>query len=130
MSASLLPRPANADGAASTRNIILGAAAATAVILSTTHQRRPSGGTIVGHTDDGGLIYADGRVVYEGGDVLYTSNGDGAVCAWVGSYNPCSPHVVVFYPRYYRGHDHGHHYGWHKKHDRDDRGHEDRDEHR
>jgi hypothetical protein len=114
------PLPARADGAASTRNIILGAAAAVAAIVISNNARhaRIARDTVVGRTSDGGLVYGDGRVVYPNGDVLYTSNGDGRRCGYGGDDDEdrCGQYVTAYYPRGYRGdhHDgngrHGHHH--------------------
>jgi hypothetical protein len=114
------PLPARADGAASTRNIILGAAAVVAAIVISNNARhaRNARDTVVGRTSDGGLVYGDGRVVYPNGDVLYTSNGDGRRCGYGGDDNEerCGQYATAYYPRGYHGdgHDghgrHGHHH--------------------
>ncbi|MDQ2858389.1 MAG: hypothetical protein M3R53_07025 [Candidatus Eremiobacteraeota bacterium] len=138
--AASTPAPARADGAASTRNIVLGAAAAVAgiVIYNNIHHKQIAHNTIVGRTNDGGVVYADGRIVYPNGNVLYTSNGNGRVCSYVNGYGErCGAQPVAYHPaRTYanRGqnwdrdrdedHDRGHHYGQRKEHhghDRDDR---------
>jgi hypothetical protein len=113
-------QPAAADGAASTRNIILGAAALAAVIALSSNARhsRVSVNAVVGDTGDGGVVYGDGRVVYPSGDVLYVSNGDGRPCGWAYGLPSCY-RPVVYYPRSYRGH----------RHDRDDWRHENHHEH-
>lgn len=115
---ALVPRPALADGAASTRNIILGAAAIAAgvIIYNNVQHKRMAHDTVVGRTRDGGLVYADGRVVYPNGNVLYTSNGDGRVCNWYDSYNRCSGTPVVYRPAGRGDVDRGNHYGWYKHH--------------
>lgn len=93
-------RPALADGAASTRNIILGAAAAIAgiIIYNNIHHKQVAHNTIVGYTRDGGTVYADGRIVYPNGDVLYTGNGNGAPCSWDGSNQYCGDNPAAYYP--------------------------------
>lgn len=121
------PRPASADGAASTRNIILGGAALAAAIALTSS---PAHGyvrvnAVVGRTGDGGLVYADGRVVYPSGDVLYVSNGGGRPCGWTYGLPRCYGRPVVYYPRSYHGHRHDrgdwrhdeHHHDHHDHHD-------------
>src|SRR5579864_9102170 len=67
-------RPVYADGAASTRNIILGAAAAVAgvILYNNIHQKQVAHNTVVGYTQNGGTVYADGRIVYPNGTVVYT----------------------------------------------------------
>lgn len=124
---------ARADGAASTRNIILGAAAAVAadIIYNNIHHKNVQHNTIVGRTRDGGTVYADGRVVYPNGETLYSGNG-GSRCSFDGSYAPCGGRPVVYYPRGYSGSPHGNDYdgargGGHAygRRDRDDRGHHD-----
>jgi len=135
------PAPARADGAASTRNIVLGAAAAVAgiIIYNNIHHKQIAHDTIVGRTNDGGVVYADGRIVYPNGNVLYTSNGNGRVCSYANGYvERCGGQPVAYYPaRAYANrdrdrnwdrdrdgdHDRGHHYGRRKHHgDRDVRG--------
>jgi hypothetical protein len=112
-------QPAAADGAASTRNIILGAAALAAVIaLSSNAHTHVRVSAVVGHTGDGGVVYGDGRVVYPSGDVLYVSNGDGRPCGWAYGLPPCY-RPVVYYPRSYRGHRHDRD-DWRHEHYRDD----------
>jgi hypothetical protein len=111
--------PARADGAASTRNIILGAAAVAAAIIVSNNVRhkRLAHDTVVGRTADGGLVYADGRVVYPNGDVLYTSNGDGRPCGY-GGYDgqaPCGQYATAYYPRSYNGGRHGDDNGRHHR---------------
>jgi len=66
-------QPARADGAASTRNIILGAAAVAAGIIigrNVSHKRELAT-TVAGYTADGGTVFADGRVVYTNGASYY-----------------------------------------------------------
>ena len=66
-------QPARADGAASTRNIILGAAAVAAGIIigrNVAHKRELAT-TVAGYTTDGGTVFADGRVVYANGASYY-----------------------------------------------------------
>jgi hypothetical protein len=117
-------RPASADGAASTRNIILGAAAIAAAIIihnNAVHHAAVAANNPVGTTADGGTVYADGHVAYPNGDVLYTSNGNGVPCGWASGEPRCGARPVAYYPSGYHGH----------RHDRDDRKerHHDRDDH-
>jgi hypothetical protein len=112
------PVPARADGAASTRNIILAAAAVAAgiIIANNVHHKQVAHDTVVGRTADGGVVYADGRVVYPNGDVLYSSNGNGRPCGWgYGGEERCGSRATAYYPRDYNGHDHGNHNGWYKE---------------
>jgi hypothetical protein len=64
---------ARADGAASTRNIILGAAAIAAGIIigQNVAHKRELANTVAGYTSDGATVYADGRVVYSNGASYY-----------------------------------------------------------
>ncbi|MDQ2908144.1 MAG: hypothetical protein M3R44_02205 [Candidatus Eremiobacteraeota bacterium] len=134
--AGIAPRPAAADGAASTRNIILGAAAIAAgiIIYNNVHHKNVQHNTVVGYTRDGGTVYADGRIVYPNGNVLYTGNRNGQPCGYAAGYASCGGTPVAYYPRNgeygrrdaddaYR--NPGRHRGWghHKHHhgDRDDR---------
>ena len=98
--ASIAPRPASAEGAASTRNIILGAAAAVAgiVIYDNVRHKRAAANQVVGYTRDGGTVHADGRVTYPNGRTYYTSNGDGRVCGY-GYGNACNGTPVVYRSR-------------------------------
>lgn len=141
--AAVAPRPAAADGAASTRNIILGAAAVVAgvIIYNNVRHKHMQHDTVVGYTRDGGTVYADGRIVYPNGNVLYTGNRSGQRCGYAAGYASCGGTPVAYYPRNdgYGGRDgddayrnpgrqrgwgkHGHHHG-----DRDDRGRQDRDD--
>jgi hypothetical protein len=127
------PLRARADGAASTRNIILAAAAITAgiIIANNVHHKQVAHDTVVGRTADGGIVYADGRIVYPNGDVLYTSNGNGRPCGWggYGDLEPCGARATAYYPRDYNGHDHGNHYGWYKEkhHGHGEQGHDNHD---
>lgn len=69
-------QPAKADGAASTRNIILGAAALIAgfAISSNVAHKRQLASTIVGYLPDGSPVYADGHVVLPDGSTYYPGN--------------------------------------------------------
>jgi hypothetical protein len=95
-------RPAYADGAASTRNIILGAAAAVAgvILYNNIHKKQVAHNTVVGYTRDGGTVYADGRIVYPNGTVVYTANGSNQRCAWDGSQSYCPNNPAVYNPNY------------------------------
>lgn len=68
--------PAKADGAASTRNIFLGAAALVAgvAIESNVAHKRAVAGTVEGYTQDGGTVYQDGHIGYPNGQTYYPSN--------------------------------------------------------
>ena len=106
--------PARADTAATTRNIILGAAAvAVGIILYNNYQHKLAiantaaqrANTVVGYTNDGGVIYGDGRVVYPngGGVVTYLSNNGSQPCAFNGYATQCAPtHMVAYFPRGYQ----------------------------
>ncbi|MBC5799081.1 MAG: hypothetical protein GIX03_13155 [Candidatus Eremiobacteraeota bacterium] len=68
--------PAKADGAASTRNIILGAAALAAGIAiesNVAHKNRLAT-TVQGYLPDGGVVYGDGRIVEPDGQTYYPGN--------------------------------------------------------
>jgi hypothetical protein len=68
--------PAKADGAASTRNIILGAAALAAGIIVSNNvaQKNAAANTITGYTPDGAAVYNDGHVVLPNGQSYYPGN--------------------------------------------------------
>jgi hypothetical protein len=66
-------QPARADQAAFSRNIIIGAAlAAVGIIIgSNVAHKAQLASTVVGYTQDGATVYADGRVVYGNGYSFY-----------------------------------------------------------
>lgn len=68
--------PAKADGAASTRNIILGAAALAAGIIVSNNvaQKNAAATTVTGYTPDGAAVYNDGHVVLSNGQSYYPGN--------------------------------------------------------
>ena len=89
---------AETAGQRSTRNIILaGVALATAIILyNNYHHKQVAHNTVVGHTADGGTIYADGRIVYPDGTVVYTSNNGRTPCTYDGYGVPCGPYAQAY----------------------------------
>jgi hypothetical protein len=103
-----------ADGAASTRNIILGGlAVAAGIILYNNYQHKlalansaaQQANTVVGYTADGGVIYGDGRVVYpnSGRVVTYLSNNGSHACAFNGYGPRCAPtHLNAYFPHGYQ----------------------------
>ncbi len=127
--AGITPRPAGADGAASTRNIILGAAAVAAgiIIYNNVQHKRMQHDTVVGYTRDGGTVYADGRIAYPNGNVLYTGNRNGQRCGYSGNCPSCGGTPIAYYPRgsYSRGDDEDNRgrNDWGRGHHRRDRGH-------
>ncbi len=110
------PRPAVADGAASTRNIILGAAAVAAgiIIYNNVQHKHLQHNTVVGYTRDGGTVYADGHVAYPNGNVLYVGNRNGQRCGYVGGYQRCDAQPIAYYPRADDDYGRGRHRGWGK----------------
>jgi hypothetical protein len=73
--------PASADGAASTRNIILGAAAiAGLAIESNVAHKNAQANAISGYLPDGSAVYADGHVAMRDGYSYYPGN-DGQTVA-------------------------------------------------
>src|SRR5271166_71857 len=74
--AAMTMQPAKADGAASTRNIILGAAALAAgiAIESNAAHKHQVANTIQGYLPDGSVVYADGHVVLPNGQIYYPRN--------------------------------------------------------
>lgn len=67
--------PASADSAASTRNILLGAAAlAGLAIESNVSRKNARANNISGYLPDGSAVYGDGRVVARNGDSYYPGN--------------------------------------------------------
>jgi hypothetical protein len=69
-------QPARADGAASTRAIILGAAALVAgvAINANVAHKRQLASTVVGYLPDGSTVYADGHVMLTNGQTYYPAN--------------------------------------------------------
>jgi hypothetical protein len=106
--------PARADSAATTRNIILGAVAVAAgIILYNNYQHKlaaantaaQQANTVVGYTNDGGVIYGNGRVVYpnSGNVVTYLSNNGSQPCTFNGSGPRCqTTHMVSYFPHGYQ----------------------------
>jgi hypothetical protein len=67
--------PAYADGAASTRTIILGAAAiAGLAIEANVANKHARANSISGYLPDGSAVYGDGHVVAPNGDSYYPAN--------------------------------------------------------
>lgn len=68
--------PAKADGAASTRNIILGAAALVAgvAIAENVAHKQAAANTVAGYTPNGATVYDDGHVVLPDGRSFYPGN--------------------------------------------------------
>lgn len=68
--------PAKADGAASTRNIILGigALAAGIAIESNVARKNTAANTVTGQTSDGSTVFNDGHVVTPDGQSYYPGN--------------------------------------------------------
>ena len=68
--------PAKADGAASTRNIFLGAAALIAgvAIESNVARKNASANNVQGYLQDGSTVYQDGHVVDRNGQSYYPGN--------------------------------------------------------
>ncbi|MGH7757266.1 MAG: hypothetical protein ACREM8_13420 [Vulcanimicrobiaceae bacterium] len=76
-------QPANANGAASTRNIILGAAALVAgfAIESNIHRKHQLANGVEGYLPNGATVYYDGHVVAPDGQSYYPANyGQTVVC--------------------------------------------------
>ncbi len=68
--------PAKADGAASTRNLILGAAALVAgvAIEQNVARKNAQAGSVQGYLPDGSTVYQDGHVVAPNGQSYYPGN--------------------------------------------------------
>src|SRR5664279_2989318 len=67
--------PAYADGAASTRNILLGAAALAGIAIeSNVAHKKAQANTISGYLPDGSAVYGDGHVVNANGYSYYPGN--------------------------------------------------------
>ncbi len=80
------PAPALADSAASTRNIILGAAAlAGLAIESNVAHKNAQSRTISGYLPDGSRVYADGHIVESNGYSYYPQTNDQRVSCSNGS---------------------------------------------
>lgn len=70
-----MPAPASADSAASTRNIILGAAAIAGIAIeSNVARKNAQTKNITGYLPDGSAVYADGHVVTNNGYSYYPGN--------------------------------------------------------
>jgi hypothetical protein len=70
-------QPARADGAASTRNILLGAAAIAGIAIEANVARKNAqAAQIQGYLPNGDIVYGDDRVVARDGDTYYP-NGNG-----------------------------------------------------
>ena len=74
--------PASADSAASTRNIILGAAAIAGIAIeSNVARKNAQANSISGYLPDGSAVYADGHVVSGNGYSYYPgNNGQNVAC--------------------------------------------------
>ncbi len=110
------PAASASAGQISTRNIILGAVAVTAAVI-VYNSYRHSQNTVVGHTQDGGQVYIDGRVVFPGGTVVYLSNDGRHRCDYYGDWPRCGAHARGFPWRYDdedTWHGEGLHKGWDK----------------
>jgi hypothetical protein len=103
------PAQAETAGQTSTRNIILaGVALTTAIILyNNYHHKQVAHDTVVGHTADGGTLYADGRIVYPNGTVVYTSNDGRSPCTYDGYGVPCGQGARAY--RVANGYDYNDH---------------------
>jgi len=65
-------RPAAADQAAATRNIILGAAAIVGIATyANVRHKNAVANTVLGYTPDGATVYQDGHVVTSSGQSYY-----------------------------------------------------------
>ena len=115
------PSSAETAGQRSTRNIVLAATAVTLgfVLYQSLEHKTVTHSTVVGHTDDGGVVYGDGRVLYPGGAVVYLSNDGVHLCAFYGAGVRCGPHAEGHPWRYEDEdgwHGEGLHKGWNKGH--------------
>jgi hypothetical protein len=76
-------QPARADGAASTRNLLLGAAAIAAgfIISNNVAHKNQLANSVAGYTPKGDTVYQDGRVVDQNGNSYYPgNNGQSIAC--------------------------------------------------
>ncbi|HVA37004.1 MAG TPA: hypothetical protein VNJ51_05270 [Candidatus Dormibacteraeota bacterium] len=112
LAGTMAPSLADTAGQRSTRNIVLGAAVLTAaIILYSDYQRRQAAGDdVVGYTRNGGVVYADGRVVFGNGTTLYLSTDGRTPCGYDGEGERCGRFVRAYRWR----HDEGYHRGWYK----------------
>jgi hypothetical protein len=93
--------PASADQAASTRNIILGAAAiAGLAIESNVAHKKAQANTISGYLPDGSAVYGDGHVVARNGYSYYPGNNGQTVSC---SNGQCSIAYTNANPNVYNG---------------------------
>jgi hypothetical protein len=102
--------PAKADGATSTRNIIIGAAALVAgvAIESNVAHKNRLANTLQGYLPDGGVVYGDGRIVEPDGQTYYPGN-NGQQVACNGQY--CSISNTGNYGGSYGYNQNGYGYG-------------------
>jgi hypothetical protein len=106
-------KPAAANTADTTRTLLYAAAAVGAIVLYNNYQhKRQAANTVVGYTQNGGVVYGDGRIVAPNGRTYYP--GSNGTYAWGAPayYNP----NANYYSGYYGGvrHDNGLHRGWYK----------------
>lgn len=95
--------PASADQAASTRNIILGAAAIAGIAIeANVAHKKADANTISGYLPDGSAVYADGHVVARNGYSYYPgNNGQSVTC----SNGQCSIAYISGNPNLYNGYN-------------------------
>jgi len=95
--------PASADQAASTRNIILGAAAIAGIAIeANVAHKKAEANTISGYLPDGSAVYADGQVAARNGYSYYPgNNGQSVTC----NNGQCSIAYTNGNPNLYNGYN-------------------------
>lgn len=90
-SGAMIPKPASAD---TTSTLLTAAAAIGAIMLYSNYEhKQQAANTVVGYTQNGGTVYADGRIVMPNGQTYYpNSNGQYAInqYGWNNGYNPAT----------------------------------------
>ena len=107
--------PAKADGAASIRNIILGAAALVAGVAVETNVARKHrlANTVEGYLPDGGVVYRDGRIAEPNGQMYYPgNNGQQVACNGQNCTITTNGNGSYGGPYGYNGNGYGYGYGY------------------
>ena len=102
--AAVAPAPALADGAASTRNIILGAAILAGIAIeSNVASKNAKASTVEGYLPNGAVVYEDGHVQNPDGTTYYPGNqGEQIACNGQSCYvtAPSTPYNGYAYSSY------------------------------
>lgn len=105
LAGTISPSAADTAGQTSTRNIVLGALAlAVGIVLYNNYEHKVAqANSVVGYTQDGGVIYGDGRIVYPNDITAYATNDGSRVCTFDGAGVPCRrTRIYGYFRRGYR----------------------------